>query len=49
MRRCVEVVIEAETVSAERTIERLFAGMAKGRMADVVRQRQRFCQIHIQA
>ena len=44
-----EVVIESETVRAEGSIERLFAGVAKGRMADVVRQGQGLCQFHIQA
>ncbi len=44
-----KVVVEAEAVAAERAVERLFAGMAKGRMPDVVRQRQRLGQLRIQS
>jgi hypothetical protein len=45
----VQVVIEAEAVSPEGAVQRLFSGVAKWRMADVVDQRQRFGERHIQA
>ncbi len=44
----VQIVVEAQTVSPQRAVERLFSGVPKGRMPDVVRQRQRFGQLRIQ-
>ena len=44
----VQVVVEAEAVRPQGAVERLFAGMAEGRMPDVVRQRQRLGQLRIQ-
>jgi hypothetical protein len=44
----VQVVVEAQAQAAQALVEGLFAGVAKGRMADVVRQRQRLGQLRIQ-
>ena len=44
----VQVVVEAEPEAAQALVESLFAGVAKGRMADVVGQRKRLGQFHIQ-
>ena len=45
----VQVVVEAQSKAAQALIQRLFPGVAKGRMADVVRQRQRLGQLLIQS
>ena len=45
----VQVVVEPEAVSAERAVQRLLAGMAKRRVADVMHQRQRLRQRAVQA
>ena len=45
----VQIVIEPETVGAQGVIQRFFAGVTEGRMADVVHQRERFRQIGVQA
>ena len=44
----VKIVIEALAVLAHAEVELLFAGVAEGRVADVVRQGQRFGKIGIQ-
>ena len=44
-----EVVIEAEVVGVKGCVQGFFTGVAKGRVADVVDERQRFDQINIQA
>ena len=44
----VEIVVEVLAVRAHAQIELLFAGVAEGRMADVVREGQRFGEIGIQ-
>ena len=44
----VQIVIEALAVLAHALVELLFAGVAEGRMADVVDQRQRLGKIRIQ-
>ena len=46
---CVQVVVEAEAMVAQGGIERLFAGMAKGRMTDVVGQGEGLGEFAIQA
>ena len=38
----VQVVVEAEAVGAQGVVEGFFASVAEGRMADVVRQGERF-------
>ena len=43
-----KIVIEAFAECAHAQIELLFPGVAEGRMADIVRQRQRFREIGIQ-
>ena len=45
----VQVVVEAEPVGAQSAVEGLFSGVAKGRMADVVDQRESFGQLGIEA
>jgi hypothetical protein len=45
----VEVVVEAQAVGFRHFVESLFAGVAEGRMADVVDQRQGLGQFRIQA
>ena len=45
----VEIVVEVEAVGLERAVERLFAGVAEGRMADVVDQRQGLGQFRVEA
>ena len=42
-------MIEAETVGLQRTIQRLFAGVAERRMTDVVGQGQGFGEVGIEA
>ena len=44
-----EIVIEAQSVALEALIERSFAGVAEGRVADVVNQRQRLRQVLVQS
>ena len=44
-----QVVVEAAPMTAEAAIQSALAGMSKGRMADVVNQRQRLRQIFVQA
>ena len=44
-----KVVIEAQAVSAEGAVEGFLAGVAKGRMPDIVGQSQRFGKFHIQS
>ncbi len=44
----VQVVVEAEAVRAKGAVEGLLAGMAEGRMPEVVRQRKRLGQLRIQ-
>src|SRR5580692_4571898 len=43
----VKVVVEAFAEFTHAQIELLFARMAEGRMADVVRERERFCEIGV--
>ena len=43
-----QVVIEKKTVLAHGGVKRLFSRMAKGRMAEVMHQRQGFGQIHVE-
>ena len=44
----VQVVIETFAETRHLAIQFLFAGMSEGRMADIVRQRQRFGEIFVQ-
>ena len=44
-----KVVIEAQAVRAKGLVERFLAGVAEGRMPDIVRQSQRFGKFHIQS
>ena len=44
----VEVVVEAQAEPAHGFVERLFTGMAKGRVPDVMDQGQRFRQVFVQ-
>ena len=44
----VQIVIEEQSRATHCLIERLFAGVSKRRMADVVHERQRFNQIGVQ-
>src|SRR5579863_5408899 len=44
----VEVVVEEKAVGAHGGVERLFAGVAEGRMAEVVDQGERFGEIYIE-
>ncbi len=44
----VQVVIEEGSVRLHGRIQRLLAGVAEGRMSDVVHQRQRLHQVHLQ-
>ena len=44
----VQIVVEAQAKAAQALVESLFAGVAEGRMADVVRQRQRLGQFLVQ-
>src|SRR5580658_6277860 len=43
-----QIVIEEQAVLAHGTIERLFARMTERRMAEVVHQRERLCQVYIE-
>ena len=43
-----QIVIETQAVLAQLVVERALSGMAKGRMPDIVRQRQRLGQVLIQ-
>src|SRR6202789_4658729 len=45
----VEIVIEAPREFAEAQVELLFSGVAEGRMADVVDERERFGEIGVEA
>jgi hypothetical protein len=45
----VKIVVEVEPVSLKRAVERLFTGMAEGRMADVVNQRQGLGQLGVKS
>ncbi len=45
----VEIVVEGEAVSPKGAVESLFAGVAKGRMPDVVRQSQGFSKLRIES
>ena len=45
----VEIVIEALAEFAEAQVELLFSGVAEGRMADVVDERERFGEIGVEA
>ena len=45
----VQIVVERKSVLAHRGIKSFFAGMAKGWMADIVDQRQRFDQVAVQS
>src|SRR4051794_20971499 len=47
--KSVQVVIEAQAVVAEGLIERLFAGVAEGWMADVVCEGERFGEFGVEA
>jgi len=47
--QCVQVVIETEAVFSEGHIQRLFSRVAKGRMANVVSQGERFGQLVVEA
>ena len=42
-------MVETQAVSAHGFVERVFAGVAKGRMADVMYQRERFGEVAVQA
>jgi hypothetical protein len=44
----VQIVIEVEAVSSHGMVERFFASVAEGRMADVVDQGQRFDEIDVE-
>src|SRR4051812_11364900 len=44
-----KVVVEGQSVLVHRSVERLFSGMAEGRVPDIVHQRERFRKICIQA
>ena len=44
----VEVMVEALAESPHLTIERLFARVRERRVTDIVRQRQRFCEVFVQ-
>ena len=44
----VEVVVKSQPMGSKSVVERLFSGVAKGRMADVVRQCQRLGQFRIE-
>ena len=43
-----QIVVKAQSMCAQALVQRALAGMAKGRMPDVVRQAQRFGQLRIQ-
>jgi hypothetical protein len=45
----VEIVVEGEAVGAEGAVESFFSGVAEGRVANVVRQRQRFSEFMIES
>jgi len=45
----VQVVVEAETVLTQSFIESFFAGVAEGRMADVVREGESFGELRVEA
>ena len=45
----VQVVVEAQAMDLQARVESLFAGVAEGRMADVVDQRQGLGQLRIEA
>ena len=45
----VQIVVEVESVLAHGRVERLLAGVAEGRMADVVNESQRFGEINVEA
>jgi hypothetical protein len=45
----VQVVVEAETVLTQSFIESFFAGVAEGRMADVVREGESFGELGVEA
>ena len=42
-------MIEEESMLAHGRVERLFAGVAEGRMSDIVNQSERFDQIAVRA
>jgi len=44
-----EVVVEAQAVALEALIQRALAGVAEGRMADVVDQRQHLGKVFVQS
>jgi hypothetical protein len=44
-----EIMVKAQTVALQADIESTFAGMAKGRMPDVMHQRERLGEIHVEA
>ena len=44
----VQIVVEAEQIAAQAAVERLFARVAKGRVADVVNQGQRFGKLRVE-
>ncbi len=44
----VQIMVEAQAKAAQALVESLFAGVAEGRMADVVGQRQRLGQLLVQ-
>src|SRR5277367_1493489 len=45
----VQIVVESQSVFAQSIVESAFARMPEGRMANVMDQRQRFCQPLVQA
>ena len=44
----VDVVVEAQSMTLQGAIESAFAGVAEGRMADVVDQRERFSEVFVE-
>ena len=44
-----QVVIEAQTVMPQCVVQCAFTGMAEGRMANIMHQRERFGEVFIEA
>src|SRR5579863_10469800 len=47
--QCMQIVIELQAVRSERMVQCLLAGMPKGRVANIVRQRQSLCEIDVES
>jgi len=47
--QCVQIMVKAKAMRLQRLIERLLARVAKGRVADVVGEREGLCKLCIQA